>query len=191
MKTLERGFKAWAERTSLALRRELGTTVDGALCPFELSEYLGIGLWTPSQVPAITQDILTQLLENDPWGWSATSFQVNDKCIVIYNPTHSKGRQSSDVMHELAHYILDHQPATVILSVGLENVRMRSFDQKQEDEANCLAWALLLPREGLLRAKRRRKTVEQIAEQYSVTKTLVAYRINSSGIERQVRASRY
>ena len=191
MKTLERGFKAWAERTSLAIRRELGTTADDALCPFKLSEYLDVELWTPSQVPGITQDILTQLLNNDPWGWSATSFQVNDKCIVIYNPTHSDGRKSSDIMHELSHHILAHQPATVILSLELVNVRMRSFDQKQEDEANCLAWALLLPREGLLRAKRRSKTVEQIADQYGVTKSLVNYRINSSGIERQVRASRY
>lgn len=191
MKTLERGFKAWAERTSLALRRELGITADDSLCPYRLSESLDVEIWTPSQVPGITQEVLEQLLKNDPWGWSATSFQVNGKCIVIYNPRHSSGRQTSDLMHELSHLILAHQPATIILSLQLENVRLRSFDQKQEDEANCLAWALLLPREGLFRAKRSRKSVEQIAEQYGVTSTLVKYRLNSTGVERQIKFLRH
>ena len=188
MKTLERGFKAWAERTSLALRRELDLTVDDALCPFKLAEYLEIEIWTPDKVPGITSDILS-LLKEDLWGWSATSFQANGKCFVIYNPDHSSGRRASDVMHEISHNILGHQPATVIISLELEGLAMRSFDQKQEDEANCLAWSLLLPRDGLLRAKSRKLTIEQIANQFSVTQKLVTYRIQTTGIERQIKAT--
>lgn len=187
MKTLERGFKAWAERTSLTFRRELGISVDEPLSPTQFADYLDIELWTPHQVPGMTQELISQLLENDPWGWSATSLQENGRGIVIYNPVHSKGRQASDIAHELTHFILDHQPATLVLSADLEldGLGMRSFNQKQEDEANCLAWTFLLPREGLIRAKRRRYTVEQIAEQYGVTKSLVTYRINSTGVEKQ------
>lgn len=188
MKTLERGFKAWAERTSLAFRRELNATIDEPLLPSQLATYLGVQLWTPHQVPGMTTQILSQLLENDPWGWSATSLLINGNSVVIYNPTHSNGRQASDITHELAHLILDHQPATIILSADLDNVGMRSFNRKQEDEANCLAWSVLLPREGLIRARRKRRTIEEIAVQYCVTKTLVTYRVNTCGVDKQFKA---
>jgi hypothetical protein len=191
MKALERGFKAWAERTSLTVRKELGLTADDPLPLDQLAEYLGVILWTPHNVPGMTKEILDQLLERDPWGWSGTSLQIDGRGIVIYNPKHSSGRQASDITHELAHFILDHQPATIVLSANLDNVGMRSFNQKQEDEANCLAWTLLLPREGLIRAKIRRRTVEQIADQFGVTKSLATYRINSTGVGRQLNTRSY
>ena len=191
MKALERGFKAWAERTSLTFRKELGLTADDPLPLDQLAEYLGVILWTPHNVPGMTKEILDQLLERDPWGWSGTSLQIDGRGIVIYNPKHSSGRQASDITHELAHFILDHQPATIVLSADLDNVGMRSFNQKQEDEANCLAWTLLLPREGLIRAKICRRTIEQIAAQFGVTKSLATYRINSTGVGRQLNARSY
>jgi Zn-dependent peptidase ImmA (M78 family) len=142
----------------------------------------------PNQVPGITRDITDQLLNVDPWGWSAAGIEIDGRGIVIYNPLHSRGRRASDITHELSHFILDHQPAKIILSADLDGMTMRSFNQKQEDEANCLAWTLLLPREGLIRAKGRRLSVEQIAEHYGVTKSLVAYRVNATGVEKQWRA---
>ena len=66
---------------------------------------------------------------------------------------------------------------------------MRSYDQKDEDEANWLAWALLLPREGLIVCKRRRLTAEQIAERFGVTETLVKFRLRMTGVESQFSAS--
>jgi len=188
MTSVERGFKSWAERTSLAFRKELGVAVDACLRPELLADYLGVELWMPNQVPGITKDITDQLLNIDPWGWSAAGIEIEGRGIVIYNPLHSPGRRVSDITHELSHFILDHQPAKIILSADLDGMTMRSFNQKQEDEANCLAWTLLLPREGLVRAKRRRLSVEQIAEQYGVTKSLVAYRVNATGVEKQLRA---
>jgi len=186
MKTLERGFKAWAERTALAVRRELAITPDDLLCPFKLAEYLDIDVVSPEEIPGMTTDILTPLLVKDPSGWSATSFKINKRSTVIYNPMHSPGRRSSDIAHELAHELLGHEPATVILSLELEHFCMRSFNQKQEDEANCLAWTLLLPRDGLLKAKTRKKTTDEIAEQFGVSKTLVNFRVQTTGILRQV-----
>jgi hypothetical protein len=188
MNTLERGFKSWAERTSLALRKELGVSLDRPLAPREVADYLGIGVWTPHQVPGMTSELLNQLLEVDPWGWSAASVDIDGRGIVIYNPRHSPGRQVSDLSHELAHFILDHQPARIILSADLDGIGMRSFNEKQEDEANCLGWTLLLPREALMVAKMRRWSVDQIAEVYGVTKSLVRYRINSTGVEKQLKA---
>ena len=189
MKTLERGFKAWAERTSMTFRRELDISIDEALLPQQLADYLDIKLITPADIPGITEDVLEQLLENDPWGWSGVGIQIDGKGVVIYNPKKSAGRQSSDITHELSHTILEHQPATIIYSENLD-MAMRSFNAKQEDEANCLAWSLLLPREGLVRAKQRRLSLERIAEQFGVTETLVSFRLNTSGVAAQFKAKK-
>jgi Zn-dependent peptidase ImmA (M78 family) len=189
VKTLERGFKAWAERASLSIRQELGLSVEQPLPPAALADYLEVELWTPKDVPGITKDVLDELLKHDPFGWHALGLQVDGKSIVIYNPRKSAGRQVSDITHELAHIILDHQPATIIYSAELD-LGMRSFDQKQEEEANCLAWCLLLPRESLAYAKRRRLSTTETAEHFRVSESLVTYRTNISGIGRQFRAGR-
>lgn len=186
--TLERGFKARAERTSAGLRGELGLTALERLNPHQLAAYLDVRLLTPSEVPGMTAEVLHQLLTVDPWGWSAVAIVQGDAALIIFNPRHSDGRQASDITHELAHIILGHQPATMIMSPD-GGLVMRSYDQKQEDEANWLAWAILLPREALLVMKRNKATVAEIATAFGVTETLVQYRLRITGIESQIRAT--
>jgi hypothetical protein len=189
--TLERGFKSGAERTSASLREELGLSSCDRLSPASLAVYLRVLLWTPQDVPNLPSEVLQQLLHNDPWGWSAVTVLQATTAVVIYNPRHKPGRQSSDIVHELAHLILGHEPARLIMSNDGSLV-MRSYDQKQEDEASWLAWALLLPREGLLISRRRRLTVLEIAEQFGVTEVLVNFRLRMTGIDTHLRAaSRY
>jgi Zn-dependent peptidase ImmA (M78 family) len=87
--------------------------------------------------------------------------------------------------------ILGHEPAKLIMSHDGSLV-MRSYDQKDEDEANWLAWSLLLPREGILTCKRQGLTVIEIAERFGVTESLVNFRLRMTGIEAQLKAaSRY
>ena len=188
MATFKRGFKSWAERTSLAFRRELGLAADDPLRPEDLVAHLGIRLWTPYDVPGLPEEVIHQLLEEDPWSWSGVSLQVNGRGIIIYNPRKSKGRQASDITHEAGHFILDHQPATLIVSPDLD-IAMRSFDPNQEDEANWLSWCLLLPREALLDAKRRGLSAAQIAARYGVTENLVNFRVQKTGVLAQFRAA--
>lgn len=188
MRTLERGFKSWAERISLSLRRDLSLSSDAALVPAQLADYLDVHLKTPNDIPGLPAEALHQLLVNDPWGWSAVSVFIEGAAVVIYNPRHSAGRQASDIMHELAHMILDHQPGAIILSQDGRMV-MRSYNQKQEDEANWLAWCLLLPRDALWQCKRSRLSISAIAERYGVTETLANFRIRLTGIEAQFRAT--
>jgi hypothetical protein len=184
----ERGFKSWAERTSVSLRRELGLQPHSELDPAQVAKYLNVELCTPKQIPGLPPKVLDQLLRRDPSGWSAVSVYRGDRGLVIYNPTHSKGRQSSDIMHELSHLILDHKPATVIMSQDGTMV-MRSYNRKQEDEANWLGWCLLLPRDALLRCKRSGLTLEEMAEEYKVTETLVRFRLRMTGVDAQVSAA--
>jgi IrrE N-terminal-like domain len=186
---LERGFKSWAERTSINLRTDLGLRPFEPLLPAQLASYLEIHLCTPLDIPGIPQNVLDQLLKHDPSGWSGVSIQRFGRALVIYNPEHSSGRQSNDIMHELAHLILDHKPTTVILSQDGSLV-MRSFNQQQEEEADWLAGCLLLPRDALVHSAKLGLTIEQIATKYCVSAKLATFRRRITGIDTQMRRRR-
>lgn len=188
MSTLDRGFKSWAERLSAGIRRELELEPHAQLDPRALAGYLDVTLWTPSDVPGLPSNVVEQLLERDPWGWSAVTQVVDGGTVVIYNPRHSAGRWASNVTHELAHLILDHEPGKIILSNDGAIV-MRTFDAKQEAEAGWLSGCLLLPRVALLRAARAGLSPGQIADEYGVTEVLVNYRLRICGVDTQVRAA--
>jgi Zn-dependent peptidase ImmA (M78 family) len=189
--TLERGFKSWAERTAASLRGELRLGPSDLLPPAILAGYLEVLLWTPHDVPNLPSDVLKQLTRVDPSGWSAVSVVQDGNAVIIYNPTHSPGRQASDIVHELAHLILGHEPARLIVSHDGSFV-MRSYDQKDEDEANWLAWSLLLPREGLYACRHQKMTASEIANQFGVSETLVNFRLRMTGVDTHIRAaSRY
>ena len=189
MPTFDRGFKSFAERTAVSLRRELNLDPHDPLDPTKLANSLGVGLLSPAEIPHLPTDVLSQLLESDPWGWSAVTLLVGEGAMIIYNPRKSRARRASDLMHELAHLLLDHQPALMMFSQD-GAMAMRTFDAKQEDEANWLSWCLLLPRDGLVHAKRMRMTVSQIAEHFGVSEVLVNFRIRMSGVEAQFRRPR-
>jgi IrrE N-terminal-like domain len=189
MPTLERGFKSWCERSALATRTELSIEAHEPLAARKLAEHLGVSLLTPKELPGLPTGILHQLTHKDPQGWSAVSFVVDAQVTVIYNDRNSSGRQSSDIMHELSHIILDHNPSQVILSVDGQ-IGMRSFDAKQEDEANWLGWTLLLPRPALVHCIHLGRSAAQIAIDYDVSEQLVKYRTGITGVNRQSRARR-
>ena len=46
---------------------------------------------------------------------------------------------------------------------------MRSYDPQREEEANCLGWTILLPREVLTVAARARQSTPEIARRYGVS----------------------
>ena len=189
MPTLERGFKAWAERMAVAVRRKYGLSPTEPIKPWKLADQLGVRVVSPLDFPELPSDIRTQLLERDPTGWSAATLLVGDTATVIYNPKSSPGRQASDVIHELAHIMLEHDPAAVVFSEDGQ-MATRTFDQKQEDEANWLGWTLLLPRSALVAARQQRMAKAQIAKAYGVSERLVGYRLQVTGVDVQMKRGR-
>jgi hypothetical protein len=186
MATFDRGFKSWAERTSANIRNELGLAPHDSLDVFKVAEFLDVTVKTPTDIPGLPDDVLDQLARKDPFGWHAVSLILPDGwTLLIYNPKKSVGRKASDISHELAHIIMEHKPSTVILSQD-GSFAMRTYDQKQEDEANWLAWSLLLPREALIRAMRQGKSIEDTAASYGVSTQLVNYRLGVTGVSAQL-----
>jgi Zn-dependent peptidase ImmA (M78 family) len=188
MHQFERGFKTWAERTSLTLRQELGLRPHDPMMPNPLAIYLGVRLITPESIPNLPADVRNQLLVHDPEGWSAVSAYLGEIAMVIFNPRHSRGRQASDIMHELAHLILNHQPATIIMSQD-GDMAMRTYNERQENEANWLAGCLLLPRDALLLCKRLKLPSKEASTRYGVSETLFTFRMRITGVDRQWQAA--
>lgn len=184
MGTLERGFKSWAERVSVGFRRDLGLKPSDPLSPKVLSDFLSVKLLTPNDIPGLPTEYTQQLLVTDKHGWSALSLVVNEHFLVIYNPVHSNGRISSDIMHELAHIIRGHEPTRLIMSSD-GGMALRTFDQQQEDEANWLGGCLLLPRDALLAIKNNQLPETQACSTYGVSKVLLTFRLNMSGVNHQ------
>jgi Zn-dependent peptidase ImmA (M78 family) len=181
---LDRGFKTWAENVAINIRRDLDLPPHAPLSAHELAKHLDVLLWTPYDVPNVPADVITQLLDYDPGGWSAVTCFASDQARIIYNPRHSVARQNSDIAHELAHVILEHEPGKIVISHDASIV-MRSFDPKQEEEANCLGWSLLLPRTALTHATKARLDKTEIARKWVVSEQLVEYRARVTGVRKQ------
>ena len=180
---MERGFKARCEEMARSLRAALGLEATDPLGPDDLAAYLDVSVWPVSELGLDEQD-LSQLVHEDPDAWSAITVSASGREAIIVNPNHRKGRYSSDVMHELAHLLLSHQPSTVFFA-GDEALALRGYDPAAEEEANWLAAALLLPREALVRIRRQRISTREACERFGVSKQMLEYRLTVTGVHRQ------
>ncbi|CAD0000755.1 ImmA/IrrE family metallo-endopeptidase [Flavobacterium salmonis] len=184
--TLIRGFKAKAERISTEYREKLGIHACAPLCAFKLANYLKIPIYRATDF--ITDAAELKKLEGidcEGYGWSAlTMITKAGNRIIIHNNYHVPARQQSDIMHEIAHIICEHEvklpPQGINLPLG-----MRDFDKSQEDEAIYLGATLQLSRPCLLWAKKNNMTNAAIAAHFNASMEMVNFRIGSTGINKQ------
>jgi hypothetical protein len=181
----ERGFKSWCERVAVTQRRDLNLRPAESLNAHSLASHLGVVVWTAEQVPGLDPKYLRVLVKDDPDSWSAVTLCTGAQDLIIVNPVHSYGRLASDIMHELAHIILGHEPARVEVSKDGFLI-LSTYDKQQEEEAKWLSGCLLLPRDALLLIRRRGITHEAAAAEYGVSVAMLTYRQNVLGL-----ASRY
>jgi Zn-dependent peptidase ImmA (M78 family) len=183
----ERGFKAWCEKYSVETRKAIGLAPHSPLDTLKFAGHLGVRIWTPHDVPGLSDETLAVLLRNDgktPSCWSAVTLVVQDKLVVILNSSHSPARQASDLTHELAHHIRGHEAREVdVTEDGL--MLLKDYDKQQEEEADWLSGCLLLPRDALLAIKRHRLDDSDAANEYGVSKKMLGYRMSMSGVNRQ------
>lgn len=179
----ERGFKSWCENTSIAIRKRIGINSFSPLSPYELATRLGVTVWKLEDVTGLNQTTREYLSSIQGDEWSAVTVLVNGEEIILVNPTHSIARQSTDLMHELAHIIKKHNAAQVIISEA--GYSFRTFDEKQEAEADWFAGSLLLPRTALEHCAYNHIPFYKILQGYAVSRTLYHYRVRMMGINKQ------
>lgn len=180
---MERGFKSRCEHMARSLRGELGLDPTAALSPERLASYLNIHVWPVTALGLGPSDI-EQLVHVDSNAWSAITVAAAGREAIITNPNHRGGRYSSDVMHELAHLLLRHQPSTMFFA-GDADLALRGYNAAAEQEANWLAATLLLPRVALVQLQRLQVPLQAACEIYVVSERLLTFRMNVTGVTQQ------
>jgi Zn-dependent peptidase ImmA (M78 family) len=184
----ERRFKNWCENVAVQQRRDAGFKATDALDPYVLAQGLEVRIWQAEDVPGLDATSLDILLRTDADSWSAVTLHLGEVDLIILNSSHSPGRQSSDLMHELAHILLGHTPARVdVTEDGL--LMLNTFNKQQEEEAAWLAGCLLLPRDCLVLIRRSRLDLAEAAKRYGVSNDMLRYRLNVTGVDQQFRAA--
>ena len=182
----KRGFKAWCERMALEKRTELGLRAIDPLPPVKLAETIGVKIWSPTEIPGLSAECIKTLLHDDPDSWSAVTLRLPGIDLIIVNSAHSKARQASDLMHEVAHILLGHTPSRVDVS-DEGHLLLRTHDQAQEEEANWLSGCLLLPRPCLQSILRNGGATRESAQRFGVSLDMLIYRLRVTGAEIQAR----
>lgn len=183
--TLRHGFKAEAERVAVRLRAELGLRPDDAADIRRMAEHEGADVVSAEEL--VPRERLEELERLQAFAFSACTFSIDGRHIIVVNPLRSEGRQASDIAHELAHLLLDHELSEIR---ELEGVPFRTCSPDQEEEATALGGTLLLPRPLLLKAARRGASVESVASRFGVTEEMARFRWNTTGVAKQVARTR-
>ena len=183
---MRRGFKSACERIAAGHRDALGLALDEPLDPELLASHLGVEVWRPEEVSGLSTESVSQLVNRDGDSWSAVTLRVQRVRLTIVNSAHYPTRQRSSIAHELAHLILNHEPDRIDVSEK-GYLLLSSFEREQEEEANWLGAALLVPREGLLTAFRRTENVQRLADHFGVSVQLLQWRLRMTGVTVQAK----
>lgn len=181
---LERGFKAKAERLSESFRNELAISKFDPLDAFDLAKHLKIQVFSVFELKDdLKPEDYARL--SDPGKFSAMWMPNSDnEKIIIHNNFHSKKRQQSNLMHELAHVILGHEiPAEQARLCFL--LRLHYYNPVHEEEAKYLGGCLQITRPGLLWSVKKGDSEAEISEYYVASTEMVSYRLRITGVLRQ------
>ena len=181
---LRRGFKAEAERIAIAVREELKLPMTDALNGVALCQHLGIPV-----IPV--QDLIdsgasaksVSCLTSPDAKFSAMTVAQGTKRLIVYNPRHPAGRRANSLAHEVSHVLLEH-PLLPALGLG----GCRRWDSVLEAEADWQAGALLVPRQAALSWMQSGQSIEDGALHFGVSLALFRWRVNHTGILRQLTA---
>jgi Zn-dependent peptidase ImmA (M78 family) len=182
---MRRGFKTEAERTAQDIRAEMGRRATDPLDAVDLARHLGAQVRSADELT--TRAKLEALEQLQPGAFSACTFTLSNRHVIVYNPLASTPRTQSDIAHEASHILLGHEVKDVNKIGG---VAFLTCDPDEEQEANWQAGCLLLPRPLLLVAARNGMNAAAIADVYNVSEQMAAYRLRATGVERQINAAR-
>ena len=183
----KRGFKSWCETVSAQYRKELKVAPSDPIDPHGLAALLNIMVWTINDIPNLDSEALRVLTGKDKSCWSAATISLNSESLIVLNPTHSKARTASNLMHEISHLVIGHEPARV--DVSEDNILLlNTYDKTQEDEADWLCGCLLLPRTACLKIKKMNQDASKSASDYGVSVEMLRYRMNVTGMNRQFKS---
>lgn len=181
---MKRGFKSWCEKVAEHVRKDLDLQPGAPLDPWVLARHSDIRVWAADEIPNLDQKVLRTVLVEDKNSWSAATLNVGSTDLVILNSSHSRARQTSSLMHEIAHLLLGHNPARVDVSED-GFLLLQSYNKEQEEEADWLGGTLLLPRIALVWIRGQDMDLAQAATLYGASRDLLRWRLDKTGVNLQ------
>lgn len=183
---MRRGFKAEAERLADRTRASMGLGPHDQLDIRDLAQHLKVEIVPADEL--VDRAKLDELEKIQPGAFSAATFHLPDsRTVIVFNPLSDAARTNSDIAHELAHILLDHDVRELQQLAGYTFL---TCDPEQEAEANWLGGCLLLPRQLLLREAHANATADSLAVKYTVSPAMARFRLNTSGVLLQAQRSR-
>ena len=173
---LRRGFKTEAEEYAKEFRKELKLEEDAPLCPRRLAEHLAIPVFPLRHFQDSIPEAVACLHGRERAAFSAATVFNGRRRAIVYNDANVPGRQANDIMHEVAHCILDHPQRPPLSESGCRN-----FDPLLENEAGHLGSTLLVPKPAALRILWRGISLTQAALEYGVSEAVIKMQLNLTG----------
>ena len=184
--TLRRGFKKEANEIACETRKELHLPKTAALNPWKLAEHLEIPVIALSSMTDVIPDAVRYFMRTTNRSeFSAVTVFCGFERTILHNDSHSPGRQSSNLAHELSHALLLHPSTPPIDDCGCRN-----WDPVLEEEAEWLSGALLISDEAALYIVRSNMSAEDAQTEYGVSSKMLAFRLNVTGAHVRVARSR-
>lgn len=179
--SFKRGFKARSERIALEYRFNIGLQEHDPLPAFKLAAHLNIEVISPADIPGISASCLDNLFSQESSShWSAVTIGDGKPQMIIHNTSHSPVRIESNIMHECAHIILEHEMIEIDDSYGIP---LRKYDLQQEKEAEWLGACLQLPQPALVKWHiYKGYSIDQLSQLFNASAQMVTYRIGVSGV---------
>jgi len=145
-----------------------------------LARHLGVTVVSAETLVPIER--LEEIERLQAFAFSAATFEIKGRHIVVTNPLRTSGRLASDVAHELAHLLLEHELGEVR---EIDGVLFRTCRPDEEEQATVFGGTMLLPRPLMMKAALAGKGPEEIAAECGVTLEMARFRFNTTGVARQ------
>lgn len=185
---MRKGFKAQCERKVVEVRKQLGLEEHAPLDARVYAKHLQVHIQSASDVPGVSKQTL-KLLTSDETEWSAFTLKVGGNYLIVYNPAESKPRINSVIMHELSHISLGHNLADGHTTHdGM--FTPSHYEQEEEEEADWLGGALLLPRPALLWIRGNEWDDRTASIHYNVSIDMLVWRFRMTGVDIQLQHSK-
>jgi Zn-dependent peptidase ImmA (M78 family) len=174
--TLRRGFKSEANDLAREVRAELELDFLSPLDPRKLAAHLDIPIVALSEFEMDAPAMAAYFAGTNRSDFSALTVFRGSRRLIVYNDSHTRARQASDLAHELSHGLLLHEPKPALNAAGC-----RDWDGEVEEEADWLAGILLVPDDAAVALARNHYSDADAAKRYGVSEPLMRWRLNVSG----------
>jgi hypothetical protein len=175
--------KADLARLAAEVRKnELKASLYQRICPYDLADLYGVDVLTlqglaDSGCPPEAIEFFTSVR---PEAWSAALVPNGTGQFIVENNAHTPQRRRSNIAHEMAHLLLEHEFDRILFTNGKRGCA-NPTSKMMEDQAAELSGELLLPAAAARRAAAFRQTDVQVADQFDVSPEFARWRMNVTG----------